>query len=67
MEGSHPRWPLLVLLALGLAFENAWMWTDDRLLMGIPANLAYHLALCVVATALLAVVVSRGWPSGGGD
>ena len=62
MEASHPRWPLLALLVLALAFENFWMWTDSRLVLGVPINLAYHVGLCVGATVVLAAVVRWGWP-----
>ena len=62
MKSSHPLWPLLALLALAAAFENFWMWADDRLVLGVPVNLAYHLGLCL-ATALVLAAVSRwGWP-----
>lgn len=60
----HPRWPLWLLLALAAAFENFWMWGDSRLVLGVPVNLAYHLGLCLAASAGLAVVVLRGWPDG---
>ncbi len=63
MHRSHPRWPLLVALALAAAFENFWMWGDGRLVLGLPVNLAYHLGLCVVASLALAAVVRRGWPA----
>ena len=33
MSGSHPRWPLLLLLLLGVGFENFWLW-------GAPPSLA---------------------------
>ena len=62
MEAPHPRWPLLALLALALAFENFWMWSDSRLVFGVPTNLAYHVGLCVAATGVLAAVVRWGWP-----
>lgn len=62
MEGSHPRWPLLLILVLAAAFENVWMWADDRLVLGLPVNLAYHVGLCVVATLVLFAVTRWGWP-----
>lgn len=62
MTDSHPRWPLLALLALALLFENFWMWTDDRLILGVPVNLAYHLGLCVATAIVLAGVSRWGWP-----
>ena len=62
MSGSHPRWPLLLLLLLAVGFENFWLWGSDRLLFGIPVNLAYHVGLCVLGAGLLAAVVRWGWP-----
>ena len=66
MDGSHPRWPLLALLVLAAAFQNFWMWPDGRLVFGLPANLAYHVGLCVAATLVLAAVVRWAWPREGG-
>lgn len=62
MPGSHRRWPLLLLLLLAAGFENFWLWGDDRLLFGVPINLAYHVGLCLVGALLLAAVVRWGWP-----
>ena len=67
MEASHPRWPLLALLGLAAAFENFWMWSDSRLVLGVPINLAYHLGLCVAATGVLAAVARWGWPGDAGE
>ncbi len=64
MRHGHPRWPLLVALAGCALFQNFWLWSDHRLVAGIPSNLAYHLSLCVVAAAALAAVVRWGWPGG---
>jgi hypothetical protein len=58
-----PLWPLLVTLALVLSFWNQWMWTADSLLFGIPVNLLYHVALCVVASAAALAVTAWAWPS----
>ena len=62
MHGSHPRWPLAALGILSAAFQNFWMWSDDRLVLGVPVNLGYHAGLCVAATLVLVAVVRRGWP-----
>ena len=67
MPGSHPRWPLLLLLLLGVGFENFWLWGEGWLVFGIPVNLAYHVCLCVVAAGLLAAVVRWGWPDDADD
>lgn len=65
MNRAHPRWPLLALLGLAAAFLNFWMWPSGRLVAGLPVNLAYHLGLCVAASAVLAAVVRRAWPGAG--
>ena len=62
MTASHPRWPLLALLALAALFENFWMWPDDRLVLGVPVNLAYHVGLCVATAIVLAGVARWRWP-----
>lgn len=62
MRRTHSLWPLLALLALAAAFQNIWMWADDRLLFGLPVNLVYHVALCVATSAIMLVVVRRAWP-----
>lgn len=62
MRQRHPRWPLLAALLAGGLFQNFWMWPDDRLVGGLPVNLAYHLGLCAAASATLAAVVRWGWP-----
>lgn len=62
MRARFPRWPLLALLGLGAAFENFWMWSDSRMVLGMPASLAYHVGLCVAASIALLAVVRWGWP-----
>ena len=63
---SYPLWPLGLLLVLAVAFLNARMWADDRLVWGVPVNLAYHVGLCV-ATTLAAAWMVRGHWRGDGD
>lgn len=62
MRSRFPRWPLLALLGLAAAFKNFWMWSDSGLVLGMPANLAYHVGLCLAAAIVLLAVVRRGWP-----
>lgn len=62
MRARFPRWPLLALLGLGAAFENFWMWSDSRMVLEMPANLAYHVGLCVAASIALLAVARWGWP-----
>lgn len=48
------------LLALHL---NYWMWDETRLVLGLPANLFYHLMLSLVVSVVMFVVVRRAWPA----
>ena len=38
------------------------MWSDNGIVLGMPANLAYHVGLCGAAAVVLFAVVRRGWP-----
>ena len=49
--------PILVVL-----FENVWLWDDDRIILGLPVNLLYHIGFCVLVAAVMLVVVRRAWP-----
>jgi hypothetical protein len=59
--GQSPR---ILLLSLGFValHLNYWMWDDTRLILGLPANLLYHVVLSLILTAVLLVVVYRAWP-----
>ena len=54
MDRSYPLWPLLVAAILLVAYLNSWLWSDSGLVFGLPANLVFHIGLCV-ATSLLMV------------
>ena len=56
------RWVLWGLLLLLLLHQKQWMWRDSTLLAGLPVNLAYHLALCLLVTVFMLFVVKRAWP-----
>ncbi len=54
----------ILILALGFVFLhlNYWMWDDARIVLGLPANLLYHVALSLVLSLVLFVLVRRAWP-----
>ena len=54
--------PPLLVLALFLLHDDSWLWSDRRLVMGLPAGMIYHLAYCLAATAVMALLVLRFWP-----
>ena len=48
------------LLGLGLFYllhNDLWLWNDPRLVLGLPAGLVYHLAYCLVAAALMGLLL----------
>lgn len=62
MSSARPSWlpPLVALLVV--LHLNFWMWTDARILWGFPANLLYHVALCLALSLVMLFVVRRAWP-----
>ncbi len=54
----------ILLLAIGFVFLhlNYWMWDDARIVLGLPANLLYHVGLCLLLSLVLTVLVRRAWP-----
>ena len=54
----------ILLLAIGFAFLhlNYWMWDDARIVLGLPANLLYHVILSLVLSMVLSILVRRAWP-----
>jgi hypothetical protein len=58
-------WPLAIyvaLLALYVLHNDFWLWNDPRLLLGLPIGLVYHIGFCVVASAVLTLLVVLAWP-----
>lgn len=50
------------LLAL---HQNYWMWDDTRVLLGLPVNLLFHTALCLLMPLLMYRVLRTGGPARG--
>ncbi len=60
---SPVRRLLCVALALLYLLHNdLWLWHDARFLWGVPVGLAYHLAYCLAAALLMALLVRHAWP-----
>ena len=51
---------LAVLYAL---HEDAWFRDDPRLVLGLPVGLTYHVAYCLAAAVLMALLVKLAWPA----
>ncbi len=46
----------MVLLLL-LLHQNYWMWGADRIVLGLPVNLLYHLGLCLLMPLVMLLVL----------
>ncbi|MEA2560425.1 MAG: hypothetical protein QOH06_1929 [Acidobacteriota bacterium] len=50
------------LVALYLLHNDLWLWNDSRLILGLPAGLAYHIGFCIAASVVLTLLVIHAWP-----
>lgn len=61
--GTTRRNLLFGLLALFVVLHNdLWWWSDATFVLGFPIALTYHLAYCLAAAALMALLVRFAWP-----
>ena len=45
------------LVLLFLLHQDLWFWDDARKVAGLPVGLTYHVAYCLVASGLMALLV----------
>jgi len=50
------------LVVLYLLHNDLWLWNDSRLVLGLPAGLAYHIGFCIAASVVLTLLVIHAWP-----
>ena len=50
------------LVVLYLLHNDLWLWNDARLVLGLPAGLAYHVGFCIVTSVVLTLLVVHAWP-----
>ena len=53
----------LGLLAIFVLHQDLWLWHDDRLALGLPVGLTYHVLYCLAVTVLMALLVRLAWPA----
>jgi hypothetical protein len=56
----------LVYLAVPLLYvlhQDWWNWDSRSLVLGLPVGLAYQVAFCVAASALMFCLVRFTWPA----
>jgi membrane protein implicated in regulation of membrane protease activity len=59
---GQSRWILFLAPGLVALHLNYWMWDEARLVLGLPANLLYHVVLSLVLSFVFVVLVRRAWP-----
>lgn len=52
----------ILVLLLFLAHQDSWNWTDDRLVLGMPIGLTYHIGLSIVVSLVWALACFFAWP-----
>ena len=61
-QATYPR-RLVVFIAVGVALHlNYWLWDSDRLVLGFPINMLYHILLSLVLFVGMVALVRRHWP-----
>jgi hypothetical protein len=55
---------VVTTLAVYALHQDVWLWSAARpLVLGfLPIGLLYHLAYCVLAALLMALLVAQAWP-----
>jgi hypothetical protein len=52
-----------VILFLLILHQNPLVWGESALVAGLPANLAYHVLLCVLLPVFLLPLLRKSWPN----
>ncbi len=64
MKGKGIRAVLYgALIIFFLLHNDLWLWDDSSNGLGLPVGLVYHIAYCLVAAGLMALLVRFAWPS----
>lgn len=50
------------LVVLYVLHNDLWLWNDSRLVLGLPAGLAYHIGFCIATCVVLTLLVVHAWP-----
>jgi hypothetical protein len=54
---------ILLVAAAVVLHQDAWLWTDKRLVLGfLPVGMAYHVAYTVAAAGLMGLLVRWAGP-----
>jgi hypothetical protein len=61
---SSKHWIAAGLLATMYVLHNDWwLWSDSRIVAGLPIGLVYHMTYMLVTAGVLVVAVRLAWPN----
>jgi len=63
-SGLHAA-AILLLVAAFVLHNDLWLWNDPSNVLGLPVGLLYHIALCLAASAIFALLLRTGPPATG--
>jgi len=52
------------MVALFILHQDDWLASSRVRILGLPASLAWHIGLCLMATLVMALAVTYAWPEG---
>ena len=55
---------LVVVSILYLLHFDFWLWNRPEIVLGLPLELWYQLGYCLLVSAVLALILRRGWKAG---
>jgi hypothetical protein len=61
-KATRSRLLYAALVVLYLLHNDLWLWHDARLVFGLPAGLAYHIAFAAATSIVLTLLVIYAWP-----
>jgi Protein of unknown function (DUF3311) len=61
-QATRNRLLYAALVVLYLLHNDLWLWHDARLVFGLPAGLAYHIAFAAATSIVLTLLVIHAWP-----
>jgi hypothetical protein len=50
------------LVVMFLLHNDFWLWSDGRIVVGLPVGLLYHIVYAVVTSVLMFLIVRFAWP-----
>jgi hypothetical protein len=50
------------LVVMYVLHNDFWLWSDGRIVLGLPVGLLYHIIYAAVTSVLLFLIVRFAWP-----